>query len=80
MNDNGEPDGNEFPAVPAKERHDRSTGYRPPELERYLGGQEHVRLEPVLLPGLAAGLAPMPPAASGAGATADAPSGGDRAT
>ncbi|MET9406239.1 DUF2235 domain-containing protein [Streptomyces sp. NPDC002935] len=72
-NDKSELDGNEFLAVPAKERYDRNPGYRPPELVRYLAGQERVRLEPVLLPGLAAGLPPIPPAAS------DAPSGLDRA-
>jgi hypothetical protein len=70
-NDRDEPDGNEFLAVPAKERYDRDTGYRPPELERYLARQEQVRLEPVLLPGLAAGLPPMPPAVSGPGSTAE---------
>ncbi|MFF1272579.1 DUF2235 domain-containing protein [Streptomyces marokkonensis] len=70
-NDHGEPDGNEFLAVPAKERHDRDPGYRPPELERYLGRQDRVRLDPVLLPGIAAGLPPMPPATSGPGAAAD---------
>ncbi|MFJ5775341.1 DUF2235 domain-containing protein [Streptomyces sp. NPDC093094] len=64
VNDRGEPDGNEFLAVPAKERYDRDDRYRPPELERYLGAQERVRLEPVLLPGIAAGLPPMPPGAS----------------
>ncbi|MFC9292106.1 DUF2235 domain-containing protein, partial [Streptomyces sp. NPDC057052] len=57
--DDGVPDGNEFLAVPAKERHDRDARYRPPELERYLSGQESVRLEPVLLPDIAAGLPPM---------------------
>ncbi|MCL7424934.1 DUF2235 domain-containing protein [Streptomyces sp. YS415] len=61
VNDKGEPDGNEFLAVPAKERYDRDPGYRPPQLEAYLAAQERVRLEPVLLPGLAAGLPPMPP-------------------
>ncbi|MFE7646603.1 DUF2235 domain-containing protein [Streptomyces phaeoluteigriseus] len=65
VNADGEPDGNEFLAVPAKERYDRDSDYRPPELERYLGGQESVRLEPVLLPGIAAGLPPMPSAPSG---------------
>ncbi|WAX81668.1 hypothetical protein [Streptomyces sp. KMM 9044] len=65
VNDGGEPDGNEFLAVPAKEYYDRSTGYRPPGLERCAGRQERVRLEPVLLPGLSAGLLPVPPAASG---------------
>lgn len=68
VNDRAEPDGNEFVAVPAKERYDRDGGYRPPELRRYLTHQERVRLEPVLLPGLAAGLPPMPPAASAPGA------------
>jgi uncharacterized protein (DUF2235 family) len=62
VNDQGEPDGNEFLAVPAKERYDRDAGYRPPDLERYLAAQDRVRLEPVLLPDLAAGLPPMPPA------------------
>ncbi|MEU3842713.1 DUF2235 domain-containing protein [Streptomyces sp. NPDC028635] len=62
VNDKNEPDGNEFLAVPAKERYDRDPGYRPPELRRYLT-REQVRLEPVLLPDLAAGLPPMPPAA-----------------
>ncbi|MGY0065389.1 phospholipase effector Tle1 domain-containing protein [Streptomyces sp. QTS137] len=80
VNGGGEPDGNEFLAVPAKERYDRNTSYRPPELERYLARQERVRLEPVLLPGLSAGLPPMPPAASGTGAAADAHDGLDRAT
>ncbi|MEG3627102.1 DUF2235 domain-containing protein [Streptomyces poriticola] len=65
VNDNGEPDGNEFLAVPAKERYDGDGSYRPPELERYLSGQQgRIRLEPVLLPGLSAGLPPMPPAPS----------------
>lgn len=63
VDNKGEPDGNEFLAVPAKERYDRDTGYRPPELERYLADQDRVRLEPVLLPGLAAGLPPIPPGA-----------------
>ncbi|MFH8977014.1 DUF2235 domain-containing protein [Streptomyces sp. NPDC017890] len=54
VGDDGRPDGNEFLAMPAKERYDRSTRYRPPELERYLGRQERVRLEPVRLPGLTA--------------------------
>ncbi|MGC2998069.1 DUF2235 domain-containing protein [Streptomyces sp. G35A] len=76
----GEPDGNEFLAVPAKERYDRDPGYRPPELERYLSGQERVRLEPVLLPDLAAGLPPMPSAPPGPGTTADAPDGLHRTT
>ncbi|WP_346766299.1 DUF2235 domain-containing protein [Streptomyces sp. Tu 4128] len=80
VNDDGEADGNEFLAVPAKERYDRNTGYRPPQLERYLGRQERVRLEPVLLPGLSAGLPPMPPAASGHSAAADTHDGADRAT
>ncbi|MEU5665558.1 DUF2235 domain-containing protein [Streptomyces longwoodensis] len=62
VNDRNEPDGNEFLAVPAKERYDRDAGYRPPELTRYLTLQEGVRLEPVLLPDLAAGLPPMTPA------------------
>ncbi|MEU9592349.1 DUF2235 domain-containing protein [Streptomyces sp. NPDC048193] len=77
-NDAGEPDGNEFLSVPAKERYDRNAGYRPPELERYLSRQERVRLEPVLLPGLSAGLPPMPPASSGPGVTADAQDRRDR--
>ncbi|MEU7469545.1 DUF2235 domain-containing protein [Streptomyces sp. NPDC044984] len=80
VDDRGEPDGNEFLAVPAKERYDRDPGYRPPELEGYLGRQERVRLEPVLLPGIAASLPPMPPAASGPGAAADARDGLHRAT
>lgn len=63
VDDNGDPDGDEFLAVPAKERYDRDTDYRPAELEGYLGRQDRVRLEPVLLPGLAAGLPPMPHAA-----------------
>lgn len=67
-NDGNEPDGNEFLAVSAKERYDGDTGYRPPELRRYLTTQKRVRLEPVLLPDLAAGLPPMPPAASAPGA------------
>ncbi|GAA1418536.1 DUF2235 domain-containing protein [Streptomyces thermospinosisporus] len=70
VNDEGEPDGNEFLAVPAKERYDRDAGYRPPELERYLTAQDRLRLEPVLLPGLAHGLPPIPPTAP-----ADAPEG-----
>ncbi|MFG2577028.1 DUF2235 domain-containing protein [Streptomyces sp. NPDC048481] len=61
-NAEGEPDGNEFLAVPAKERRDRDPHYRPPGLERYLAVQERIRLEPVLLPDLAAGLPPLPPA------------------
>lgn len=73
VDDKGEPDGNEFLAVPAKERYDRDTGYRPQELEHYLA-QERVRLEPVLLPGLAAGLPPIPP-----GAPADTSQGFHRA-
>ncbi|NJP49609.1 DUF2235 domain-containing protein [Streptomyces sp. SBST2-5] len=62
VNDQGEPDGNEFLAVPAKERYDRDAGYRPPGLEWYLTAQDRLRLEPVLLPGLAHGLPPLPPA------------------
>jgi uncharacterized protein (DUF2235 family) len=50
--DKGRLDGSEFLAVPAKERHDKDTSYRPPELERYLTDQQRVRLEPVLLPSL----------------------------
>lgn len=80
VNRDGEPDGNEFLAVPAKERYDRDTGYQPPELERYLSGQESVRLEPVLLPDIAAGLPPMPPAAAGSGTAAHATGGRDRRT
>ncbi|MEU5635177.1 DUF2235 domain-containing protein [Streptomyces rishiriensis] len=82
-NAEGEPDGNEFLAVPAKERRDRDPRYRPPGLERYLARQERVRLEPVLLPDLAAGLPPLPSAPSAperrspqpADAPADAPKG-----
>ncbi|MFJ9719836.1 DUF2235 domain-containing protein [Streptomyces sp. NPDC101213] len=73
VGDDGAPDGNEFLAVPAKERHDRDARYRPPELERYLSVQASVRLEPVLLPDIAAGLPPMPSAAAGPGTTARAP-------
>lgn len=62
VNDGNRPAGNEFLAVPAKERYDRDAGYRPPELGRYLTDQERVRLEPVLLPNLADGLPQMPPA------------------
>ncbi|MEU6355391.1 DUF2235 domain-containing protein [Streptomyces sp. NPDC047072] len=58
--DKGEPDGNEFLAVPTKARYDQDPAYRPPELQRYLADQDRVRLEPVLLPDLAAGLPPMP--------------------
>ncbi|MEU3104045.1 DUF2235 domain-containing protein [Streptomyces griseoflavus] len=65
-------DGNEFLAVPAKERYDGDAEYRPVELERYLARQERLRLEPVLLPGLSAGLPPLPPAPSGQGAASDA--------
>ncbi|MFF6995424.1 DUF2235 domain-containing protein [Streptomyces sp. NPDC008313] len=79
-NDRGELDGNEFLAVPAKERYDRDADYRPPELERYLTRKDLVRLEPVLLPGLAEGLPPIPAVGSGRGATADAPDGADHAT
>ncbi|MGW3550379.1 DUF2235 domain-containing protein [Streptomyces griseoincarnatus] len=64
VNDRNEPDGNEFLAVPAKERYDRDDRYRPPELTRCLTAQDRLRLEPVLLPDLAADLPPMPPAAS----------------
>ncbi|GAA2287115.1 DUF2235 domain-containing protein [Streptomyces atrovirens] len=80
VDDHGEPDGNEFLAVPAKERYDRDTGYRPSELEDYLGRQERVRLEPVLLPDLASNLPPLPPATSGPGTAADARDGLHRAT
>ncbi|MEV0174620.1 DUF2235 domain-containing protein [Streptomyces sp. NPDC050803] len=80
VNDKGEPDGNEFLAVQAKERYDRDSTYRPPALERYLGGQERVRLEPVLLPGLAAGLPPMPPAAPAPGTSAGTSEGLGRTT
>ncbi|MFB8773831.1 DUF2235 domain-containing protein [Streptomyces broussonetiae] len=72
-NDQGELDGNEFLAVPAKERYDRDPRYRPPRLQRYLSAQERVRLEPVLLPGLAAGLPPMPPGPSGTAVAAPQP-------
>lgn len=75
-----EPDGREFLAESAKERYDRDPGYRPPELERYLGGQESVRWESALQPGIAAALPPMPPEASGAEAAVHAPGGRDRAT
>ncbi|MFI8089363.1 DUF2235 domain-containing protein [Streptomyces sp. NPDC086080] len=70
VDSNGEPDGNEFLAVPAKERFDRDPGYRPAELERYLARQDRIRLEPVLLPDLSAGLPPLPPAPSGTEAAA----------
>lgn len=70
VDSNGEPDGNEFLAVPAKERFDRDPGYRPAELERYLARQDRLRLEPVLLPDLTAGLPPLPPAPSGTEAAA----------
>lgn len=78
-NAEGVPDGNEFLAVPAKERYDREPGYRPPKLERYLSAQDRVRLEPVLLPDLATGLPPLPPASSGPGTTANTPGRLDRA-
>lgn len=80
VNDRGEPDGNEYLAVPAKERHDRDPGYRPPGLARYLDRQDRIRLEPVLLPGLSATLPPLPPAASGPGTTAEGHEGLHRAT
>ncbi|MET7599025.1 DUF2235 domain-containing protein [Streptomyces sp. NPDC004082] len=64
VNDRNEPDGNEFLAVPAKERYEHDAGYRPPGLRRYLTDQEGVRLEPVPLSDLTAGLPTMPPAAS----------------
>ncbi|MEV5642862.1 DUF2235 domain-containing protein [Streptomyces flaveolus] len=80
VNDAGEPDGNEFLSVPTKERYDQNTGYRPPELVRYLSRQERVRLEPVLLPGLSAGLPPMPPAPTGPGTAVDTHDGLDRPT
>jgi uncharacterized protein (DUF2235 family) len=51
VNDSGEPDGNEYLATPAKARYECTTGYRPPELERYLDDKERIRLEGVLLPG-----------------------------
>ncbi|MFF5475890.1 DUF2235 domain-containing protein [Streptomyces sp. NPDC012935] len=75
----GVPDGNEFLAVPAKERYDRDTGYRPPQLQRSLTAQDRIRLEPVLLPDLATGLPPLPPASSGPGMPTDAPGGLGRA-
>jgi uncharacterized protein (DUF2235 family) len=80
VNDAGEPDGNEFLSVPAKERYDRNPDYRPPELVRCLSRQERIRLEPVLLPGLSAGLPPMPPAPTGPGAAVDTHDGLDRST
>ncbi|MFE1441966.1 DUF2235 domain-containing protein [Streptomyces sp. NPDC058739] len=69
VDDEGRPDGNEFLAMPAKERWDRVSGYRPAGLAKYLAAQDRVRLEPVLLPGLAEGLPPMPPASSAAPGT-----------
>ncbi|MFF3634414.1 DUF2235 domain-containing protein [Streptomyces sp. NPDC002250] len=42
----GRPDGNEYLALPAMERFDKDTGYRPPALEKYLADRERVRLEP----------------------------------
>lgn len=51
-NRDGVPDGNEFLVVPAKERRDRESVYRPPELERYVSDQQLCRLEPFLLPDL----------------------------
>ncbi|MGW3729364.1 DUF2235 domain-containing protein [Streptomyces sp. NPDC000851] len=80
--DEGRLDGSEFLAVPAKERYDGDAGYRPPELERYLAGQERVRMEPVLLPGLDAGLpvASGSSGRSGPGTTVGAPDRLDRAT
>lgn len=74
------PDDNGFLAVPAKERFDRDSEYRPAELERYLAGQDRIRLEPVLPPGLSAGLPPLPPAPSGTQAAADAHKGTHRTT
>ncbi|MEV8034942.1 DUF2235 domain-containing protein [Streptomyces sp. NPDC086182] len=71
-NDEGVLDGNEFLAVPAKERYDTDTHYRPPELERCLARRDRIRLEPVLLPGLAAGLQPMSAAGSESRAATDA--------
>lgn len=76
VDDQGTPDGNEFLAVPAKERRDRDAHYRPPGLERYLAVQDRVRLEPVLLPDLAAGLPPLPSATSSPESRADARKGG----
>ncbi|MEU1618731.1 hypothetical protein ABZ479_15720 [Streptomyces sp. NPDC005722] len=58
----GEPDGDEYLAVSAKERYDRTPGYRPRELERYLADREQVRLEPAFLPGLATEMPPQPSA------------------
>ncbi|MEW2051682.1 DUF2235 domain-containing protein [Streptomyces sp. NPDC005476] len=52
------PDGNEYLAVPAKERRDRDTSYRPPELERYVSDRRLCRLEPVLLTDFSASTAP----------------------
>ncbi|MFE9968540.1 DUF2235 domain-containing protein [Streptomyces sp. NPDC005525] len=63
----GVPNGNEYLAVSAKERYDRDTGYRPPQLEGYLAAQDRIRLEPVLLPDLAAGLPLILPVSSGPG-------------
>ncbi|MBM7440397.1 DUF2235 domain-containing protein [Streptomyces sp. HB132] len=67
VNDTHEPDGNEYLAIPAKERYDRDTDYRPPELGRYLTTRERIRLEPVLLLDLA-GLPPVTTAATAPGA------------
>ncbi|MFF7357073.1 MULTISPECIES: DUF2235 domain-containing protein [Streptomyces] len=48
--EDGRLDGNEFLSVPAKNRYDIDSDYRPPELKRYLADQQRVRLEPVLMP------------------------------
>ncbi|MEU4085455.1 DUF2235 domain-containing protein [Streptomyces aureus] len=72
VNGEGVLDGNEFLAVPAKERYDTDAHYRPPELERCLARRDRIRLEPVLLPGLAAGLPPLSAPETESGASTDA--------
>jgi len=42
----GRLDGNEFLALPAMERYDKDTDYRPPELEKYLTDRQRVHLDP----------------------------------